>query len=258
MVSLTQSHQPVFTVSTPLYEGPLDLLLSLIERAELDITRLALTQVTSPFLAYVKQLQNYRPDEVSGFLLIAARLMQIKSESLLPRPVVREPGEEDPGEDLVQQLILYKKYKAIASILKDREELGLKTHLRLAAPPKIDAVLDLSGISLTDLHAAARRVFLATARQDALQDIVNSPPVTIREKIGMITSALKSKRRANFSHLLGPRPRRLDIVVTFLALLELIKQFQVQAHQVALFAEIEIEAISELDTNSNFEIEFRD
>ncbi len=258
MVALSPTLTQPFTVSTPIYEGPLDLLLSLIERAELDISKLALTQVTRPFLEYVRQMENTRPDEVSGFLVIAARLMQIKSEALLPRPVVREPGEDDPGEDLVQQLILYKKYKEISALLREREELGLKTYLRLAAPPRIEAVLDLSGLTLADLTRAAQSVFQAIDRQQALQNIVNRPPVSIREKINLITHAVHARGRATFSRLLGRRPARMDVVVTFLALLELIKQFQVQAHQERLFDEIEIEALSGFDARAEFELDFQD
>src|SRR5512142_586785 len=99
------SHQTAaYQVTTPVYEGPLDLLLQLIERAELDITRLALAQVTDQYLAYLRGMEDRLAEEVSAFLVIAARLLQIKSEALLPRPPVREAGEEDPGEALAQQL----------------------------------------------------------------------------------------------------------------------------------------------------------
>jgi hypothetical protein len=92
-----------YTVNTPVYEGPLDLLLQLIERAELDITAIALAAVTDQYLTYIRALQNNaRPDEISAFLVIATKLIQIKSEALLPRPPVREVGEEDPGESLVR------------------------------------------------------------------------------------------------------------------------------------------------------------
>src|SRR5262245_11384612 len=95
-----------YRVATPVYEGPLDLLLQLIERAELDITKLALAQVTDQFLSYLAQLENRTANEVSAFLVIAARLVQIKSEALLPRPPQREVGEDDPGEALAQQLLV--------------------------------------------------------------------------------------------------------------------------------------------------------
>jgi segregation and condensation protein A len=100
-----------YKVHTPVYEGPLDLLLNLIERAELDITALSLAMVTDQYLDYIHGLEQKDADEISAFLVIAARLLQIKSEALLPRPVVREPGEEDLGQSLVDQLRLYKRFK---------------------------------------------------------------------------------------------------------------------------------------------------
>ena len=109
-----------YTVVTPIYEGPLDLLLLLIERAELDITSLALAQVTDQYLEHLRNISDLSPDEVSAFLVIAARLLQIKSEALLPRPPQREPGEEDPGEALARQLILYKRFKELANLLAQR------------------------------------------------------------------------------------------------------------------------------------------
>ncbi|MBI3159352.1 MAG: segregation/condensation protein A [Chloroflexi bacterium] len=245
-----------FEVATPIYQGPLDILLSLIERSELDITKLALAQVTNAFLAYVQQLQNHRPDEVSGFLLIAARLMQIKSEALLPRPPSRELGEEDPGEDLVQQLILYKKYKEIARLLRQKEDIGLKTYLRLAPPPRIEGKLDLAGLGKDDLFKAASRVLLFSLRANGLLKAVGPPLVSIKKKILFITSILEQKGKTTFSRLVGNRPKKADIVATFLALLELIKQFQVQAQQARTFSEIEIEPTDKISSQIDYELEF--
>ena len=91
--------------------------------------------------------------------MIAAKLLQIKSEALLPRPPQREPGEEDPGEALAKQLIMYKRYREIASILTQSEEEGLRTYLRVAPPPKIEGSYDLTGITIDDIAAAAQEIF---------------------------------------------------------------------------------------------------
>ena len=96
--SLTESEP--YLVATPVYQGPLGLLLQLIERAELDITKLSLAHVTDQYLKYLENLPELTAEEISSFLVIAAKLIQIKSESLLPRPPTRDPGEEDPGEAL--------------------------------------------------------------------------------------------------------------------------------------------------------------
>lgn len=251
------THQArAYTVATPVYEGPLDLLLQLIERAELDITRLALAQVTDQYLEHLHNLQERAAEEVSAFLVIAAKLLQIKSEVLLPRPPVREEGEEDPGEALARQLLAYKRYKEIAGHLGQREGQNLRTYLRLAPPPKVEAVLDMSGITLDDLHEAAHRVFSQADNRPALSTVVAAPRVTIREKISIITRLLRVNGRATFRSFLNKGPTNLDIVVTFLAMLELIKRRFVQVHQENLFGEIELESTGSLDENEKFELEF--
>jgi segregation and condensation protein A len=250
--------QASFTISTPIYQGPLDVLLSLIERAELDITKLALARVTNAFLDYVQQLSNQLPEEVSGFLVIAARLMQIKSEALLPRPPARESSEPDPGDDLVQQLILYKKYKDIALFLRRQEESGLKTFLRLAPPPRIEGKLDLVGLGADDLHNAAAAVLLFKPGTGDLTKAVSPLRVTVRQRIEMISTMLQSAGRTTFNRLIGAKPKRSEVVATFLALLELIKQYRVLVQQTALFAEIEIEPVGDIAGQVDFELEFEE
>lgn len=245
-----------YKVATPVYEGPLDLLLQLIERAELDITRLAIAQVTDQYLAYLRSLPTRAAEEVSAFLVIATRLVQIKSEALLPRPPVREAGEEDPGEALARQLLAYKRYKEIANILAEREASGLRTHLRLAPPPKVQGKVDLSGFSLADLAAAAREAFIQSDNRPELGTVVAAPRVTIRDKIGVIVHSLRQRSQTTFQQLLGQSNTRLDIVVTFLAMLELVKRHLVHAQQESLFGEITLEPADEWNVDAEFELEF--
>lgn len=245
-----------YRVLTEVYEGPLDLLLQLIEHAELDITKLALAQVTDQYLEHLKLIEDRDANEVSAFMVIAAKLLQIKSEALLPRPPTREPGEEDPGEALALQLLAYKRYRAIANQLALREEAGLHTYLRLAPPPRIEGILDLSGISLEDLVEAARAVISQADARSTLSTIVPPPTVTIREKIHMIARLLRTKSHITFAKLLGEKRTRLDITVTFLAMLELIKRHILVAHQERLFGEIELEAIDAWNEGEDLELEF--
>lgn len=245
-----------YTVNTPVYEGPLDLLLQLIERAELDITAIALAMVTDQYLVHIRQLENSRADEISAFLVIAARLIQIKSEALLPRPPVREVGEEDPGEALARQLRAYKRFKETANWLEERETQGLRTYLRLAPPPKVEGRLDLSDISLADLLDAAASIYLKGREKRALGTVISAPRVTIREKIAYIADTLGRRKNSNFKSLLGEAQSRLEIVVTFLALLELVKRYRVAATQNDLFGEINIERSDEWNQDEEFELEF--
>lgn len=250
--------QPSYTVITPVYEGPLDLLLQLIESAELDITKLALAEVTDQFLDYLNQMQERAAEEVSEFIVIASKLVQIKSEALLPRPPMREPGEEDPGEALARQLIAYKRYREIANILEERENAGLRTYLSLAPPPKIEGVLDLSDITLEDLFFAAKEAFSRSENQMSLTNATTPPRLTIRHKIGKITSLLKSQKKITFFSLLEDQYSRLEIVVTFLAILELIKRRFIHAHQELLFSDINLEASDQFNENQEFDLEFHE
>lgn len=251
------SHQArAYTVTTPVYEGPLDLLLQLIERAELDITKLALAQVTDQYLAHLENLQELSAEEVSAFLVIATRLIQIKSEALLPRPPQREEGEEDPGEALARQLRMYKRFKQIAETLAAREASGLRTYLRLAPPPKMEGSLDLSGISLSELLQAAREMLFQEDRRPALKTVVAPPPITIRQKIILIARMIRQGGKLNFRQILNGTRSRLDIVVTFLAVLELIKQHFIQAHQEGLFGEIDLEPADAWDESQVLDLEF--
>jgi segregation and condensation protein A len=251
------SHQArAYTVATPVYEGPLDLLLQLIERAELDITKLALSQVTDQYLEHLRSLKDRAADEVSAFLVVAAKLIQIKSEALLPRPPLREEGEEDPGEALARQLMAYKRYKEIAIWLGGRSDSNFRTYLRLAPPPRVEGVLDLDGIDRNDLLAFAQAAFAVLDFRIPLNTVVAAPRVTIREKIRLISQFLKLHGLTKFHQLLAGKNSNLDIVVTFLAMLELIKRQLVQVQQDALFGEIEIEPIAEWDEDDSFDLEF--
>jgi len=244
-----------YTVATPVYEGPLDLLLQLIERAELDITAVSLAQVTDQYLTYIHQMQ-VPAEEISAFLVVAAKLLQIKSEALLPRPPVREAGEEDLGEALARQLRIYKRFKELANWLDERVEQHLRTYLRMAPPPKAEGRLDLSGITLSDLMAAAEDIFAEEAEKQALGTVISAPRVTIREKIALIAERLGLENSTTFKGLLGEKPSRLEVVVTFLALLELVKRYRVSARQEGLFADIQIEKMDEWGKDEELEIEF--
>ena len=244
-----------YRVQTPLYQGPLDLLLQLIMRAELDITALALAQVTEQYLEHIRALE-VSAEEISGFLVVAAKLLQIKSEALLPRPPVREAGEEDPGRALADQLKTYRRYKEVAGWLQAREAGGLRSYLRLAPPPRAEGRLDLTDITLGDLLAAARAVHAQEQGKEALATVISSPKITIREKIALIAERLVASRETEFHGLLGSKPSRLEVVVTFLALLELVKRYRVSASQAALFAEIHIARLEAWGEDEELDLEF--
>lgn len=245
-----------YTFRTSVYEGPLDLLLDLIERAELDITAVSLASVTDQYLAYINSLEQINADEISAFLVIAAKLVQIKSEALLPRPPARPTGEEDLGRSLVDQLKLYKRFKEIGGWMNARQDANLRTYLRLAPPPKVEPKLDLSNLTLEGLVTAASQAFARERSKQPLGVIIAPPRVTIREKIDLIAKVMKDVERSTFRALLDQGASRLEVVVTFLAMLELIKRYRINAHQADLFSDIEIERMEGWQEDEEIDIEF--
>jgi len=204
----------------------------------------------------MRTLQELRAERVSEFIVVASRLMQIKSEALLPRPVLRMPDEEDPGEALVLQLLLYKQFKELARLLAGRQADHLRTHLRMAPPPKIEGRLDLSNVSVHDLYAAAVRVFNREDLRTPLREVVAPPKITIREKILLVANSLKASTLVRFRELIKTSPGRLHMVITFLAILELVRRYRISAQQEALFGDIELRRDDAWDEDLDFELEF--
>ncbi|MBC8335334.1 MAG: segregation/condensation protein A [Anaerolineales bacterium] len=255
-IDIVRNQSESYSVSTPVFEGPLDLLLNLIESAELDITSVSLALVTDQYLERIRALENMDADEISAFLVIAAKLVQIKSEALLPRPPVREAGEEDPGEALARQLRLYKKFKEVANWLSERGKQDLRTYLRIAAPPKVESRFEMGDVTLADLILAAETIFAREVEKAELGTVIRAPRVTIREKVSHITKILSSEKRTTFRQMVEGANSRIEVVVTFLALLELVKRYRVDAWQDALFSDIHIERMGDLLADEDFDIEF--
>jgi segregation and condensation protein A len=236
-----------YKISTEVYEGPLDLLLQLIEQAELDITKLSLAKVTDEYLANLHSLAQRDPTEVSAFLVIAAKLVLIKSTILLPSQKGDEnETEEDIGDQLARQLIEYKKYKDKALWLKDRQDKGLRSYLRVAQPPLIKEKLDLSGIQIYDLVDILLEIYFQNENVTPLSDVVTITALTLKKKIKEIIDLFKHRPRQNFSELLSVEYSRLDLVVTFLAVLELIKNNSLLADQSQPFGDISFESTQNL------------
>lgn len=228
-----------FQVKLPDFEGPLDLLLYLIEREELDITRVSLARVTGAYLEYIHLLEQLQVDQVADFLVVAAKLLLIKSEALLPRPpATPSPDEEDVGDDLLKQLLLYKQYKESARQLGDREAAGLHTYIRVAPPPKIEAKLDLSNITVDMLIKAVRNVLEIEPPNPSVGTVVKPFTLTIRDQMNLIERILRYRPNISFKRMLRRARDRVEIIVTFLAVLELLRRQKVEVVQEQLFGDI--------------------
>ena len=228
-----------YAVKLTVYEGPLDLLLQLIERRELDITTVSLAAVTDQYLDYIGMIENIEPDILTSFLVIAARLILIKSQALLPRPPAIEEEEENVGDDLVRQLQEYRRFKELAVMLKVRDDQRLHSYIRLATSG-ITPRVELEGVALADLAEAMRRV-LMNLSEDLTAPDVPRRQFSIVEKIAEIEQALGAGR-LRFRELLSRVTTRAEAIVTFLALLELIKVGRAVVEQAQVFGDIVIAA----------------
>jgi len=234
-----------YRLELPVFSGPLDLLLHLIEREELDITAVSLMQVTEQYLAQVRRLDEERTDQLIDFIGIGARLLLIKSRALLPRPPILPGGdeeEEDPTAALLRQLRVYKQFKTAAKWLDERQRRGLRTYLRVAPPPRPEGHLDLSGVTTATLLAAMANALSRVETMEESLSVVKPRQLTIDDQMRRLRERLGRGRPFYFTDVLANPRDRTEVAVTLLALLELIKQREAQAQQSEMFGPIAITA----------------
>lgn len=229
-----------YRVRLPVFNGPLDLLLDLIERREMDITKVSLAEVADQFVEHLSSLDHLDPGHLADFLVVAAKLLWIKSQALLPRPPSSEEDEEeeDMGEALARQLREYKRFKEAALALRQREEAGSHCYVRTAPPPHFERRLKPGEVSISELSQAFRQ--LLTERPDipAAPVPVQAVVISLSEKIEEVEIRILQRGQMTFEELFDPSASRLEVIVTFLALLELIKRSIVKAQQERVFGQI--------------------
>ena len=230
-----------YSVSLPVFNGPLDLLLHLIEREELDVTQVAVAQVTDQYIKHISGLNEQRVEGLVDFLVLAARLVLIKSQALLPRPPSLWPADPDPGEELARQLRMYRRFKRAAQLFMARQRAGMRTFVRLVGAPHAWPTLDLSDVSVHDLATALSLVLESSSeRRTRISEVVGRPRFSVRGRIRVIARFLRRRLQTSFFGLLGGGRSRSEIVATFLAILELSRRNMVQAVQNERFGDIEI------------------
>ena len=244
-----------YVVHLPVFEGPLDLLLHLIEKRQMEITTISLVAVTDQYLAYLQQWQE--PDSVplsnmAAFISIAARLLYIKSQSLLPNISKEEMTSEMENaaimaEELRAHLLEYKMAKEIAGYLRLREESGLQTYGRSGLLAGIEAQLawmppTLLGLQVDSLATAFQRLLEQQTKEEAKSGIVMPlARVRVSERIAGIVALLCVRSSIHLSDLLENEHSRIVIIVTFLAVLELWKRERIRVSQANLFEPILLE-----------------
>jgi len=231
------------SVKLQAFEGPLDLLLHLIEKAEVDIYDIPIAEITDQYLQYIGMMEIHDLEVSSEFLVMAATLLEIKSKMLLPKPKKEESTGEsiDPREELIQKLIEYKKYKEVSLELKDK--LGIYEKVFYKAPEPIEDYINdaasISNVSLDMLYISFKNILLKndSKKRTNYREIYREV-VTVDDKIRLISKLLASKPSFYFDDLFLSCYNRYEIIVTFLAVLELIKRRSLMIEQERNFSRI--------------------
>ena len=225
-----------FEIKLPLFEGPFDLMLFFIERDELDIYDIPISKITHDFLDYIQALESMEIEVASEFILFAATLMKIKSRMLLPRPELNEQGEEiDPREELIRNLLEYKKYKSVV------EELSVLELERISKEKRGNLVKELQSLSkVEDVEAELQHVDLykllqvfqkcmarMEIRSATPSHTVVNYPYTIEQQKDFVLEKTRLKTQVPFTEFISYNPDKIFVIYTFLAILELLQLAQV-------------------------------
>lgn len=237
-----------YHIRLEVFEGPMDLLLHLIEKAEVDIYDIPIAQITEQYLEYLHAMQEMDLDVASEFLVMAATLLAIKARMLLPQEPAGDPesveATTDPREELVARLLEYKKYKEAAAHLKSQEAAQARVYSR---PVDVEAFISaftpdnpLEGVSIWDLVGAMRDLLARVPAEEPVHEI-SRQEVTISEQMDVIISRLAGRPGGLlFRELFAGMVTRVGVVITFLALLELVRLQQVIIYQPRPFGDITI------------------
>ena len=235
-----------YKVSLDIFEGPLDLLLYLIKKDEVDIYDISLERVTTQYLDYIETFKLLNIDLASEFISMAANLMYIKSRTLLPKreqPPEEDAEEDDPRWELIRQLIEYKKFKDAAGFLhrREAEQEDIFAHTApVEKKPQDEEPLPLAEASIFDLIRAFQNVLKRFDEARDFGDIVDDR-YTVSDKIEYLMTRIEPGQSLSLQSLFEKAGSKVEVIVTFLALLELMKMNQFRARQTGLLGEINIE-----------------
>ena len=232
--------QEEYKVQLEVFEGPLDLLLYLLKKDELNIYDIPIVRITNQYMPYMDLMRMLDLNIAGEFIVMAATLMMIKSRMLLPpeERAVMEEEEDDPRWDLVRQLVEYKKFKDVAVFLQGLEERQEDVFVRGGEGAKLgpDGGVSLHDVSIFDLISAFNEA-LKKVKTEELKEIF-AERYTVAEKIDMLVNLIKTKDKIDFKELFTGMASRHEIVCTFLAVLEMMRLKQLVARQEQSFGEI--------------------
>ena len=228
------------------FEGPLDLLLHLIKKSNIDIYDISLSDITDQYLEYIHQMEELNLDIASEYLVMATELLEYKSRSLLPKKIEDDKEEEDPKEELIKRLVDYKKYKEITSEFKKLED--IRSEIYTKTPSNIneydEKVINNSELSVNDLISAFKKFIDRKEYEKPLNTKITTKELSVSDRIITIKEILKTKNEVNFIDLFDKLTKDY-VVVTFLSILEMSKNKEIEIKQDNNFGNIIIKEVKE-------------
>ncbi|TCT25628.1 condensin subunit ScpA [Melghiribacillus thermohalophilus] len=247
-----------YQVKVDVFEGPLDLLLHLINRYEIDIYDIPVAEITEQYMAYIRTMQHLELNIASEYLVMAATLLAIKSQMLLPNQELDAEDEyseeEDPREELMRRLIEYRKYKEAAGQLKEREKEANRIYTRPPANLEqyVSGEVHLQNhgdVSLFDMIGALQKLFQRKKWEQPLETRIHKQDIPIQDRMVQIMEQVRKTEGGIYFSSLFPYPDRSHIVVTFIALLELMKKKKIICEQENHFSDIVIYQMEDEEWN---------
>lgn len=256
-------------VKLNVFEGPLDLLLHLIDKNKIDIYDIPIVEITDQYMEYIHAMEKEDLGIMSEFMVMAATLLDIKCKMLLPKEVNEEGEEEDPRAELVEKLLEYKMYKFMSYELKDKMDAAANVYFKKPTIPPdvlqyrepVDPKELLAGMTLEKLNAIYKSII--RRQEDKIDPIrskfgkIEKEEVSLSDKMLQLKEYAKEHRKFSFRSLLERQCSRIQIIVTFLSVLELMKMGHIQVEQESLFDDISVEVVTDPDTWKNL-TEFAD
>lgn len=234
-------------IHLPEFDGPLDLLLHLIERDDLDITAVSLVAVTDQYLGAIRSEEGVDPQALAEFIAIGAKLIYLKSRALLPRPP-KEPNdsieEDEVGRELVDLLREYRRFLDVVAVLQERQDEGLRHYTRMATPPEPEPDNGLGSVTMDRLHGLMVEMLRRTPPEQPRAVLSRDSGMVLSDRIVDFRTRLARSGRFSFQQSIAECLSRIDIVVSFLAVLELIRAGEADAVQSAAWGDIEVVAVA--------------
>ncbi|MBN9493242.1 segregation/condensation protein A [bacterium] len=241
-------------IHLPEFEGPLDLLLRLIERDDLDITVVSLVSVTDQYLSAIHGDHGVDAQALAEFVAIGAKLIYLKSRALLPRPPEEPPEaleDDEVGRELVDLLREYRRFLEVVAMLEERQAVGLRHYTRMATPPEPQPDNGLASVTMEALCALMAEVLNRTPPERPRAVLPRDRSMTLADRISDFRTQLARRGKFSFRRAVAQCTTRLDIVVSFMAILELIRAGEADATQAKVWGDIEVVALPGMAEHSD-------